>query len=47
MSLIEVEQLQKRFKVKQRHTGRFAALRGLVSGAGLAAGRLRDPEATA
>ena len=33
MSLIEVEQLQKRFRVKQRHTGRFGALRGLVSGA--------------
>ena len=34
MPLIEVEGLQKRFRVRQRHGGRFGALRGLVSGAG-------------
>ena len=34
MALIEVEHLQKRFRVRQRHNGRFGALRGLVSGAG-------------
>src|SRR5690349_22083594 len=34
MSLIEVEQLQKRFRVRQAHAGRFGALRGLVSGGG-------------
>ena len=34
MSLIEVENLQKRFRVRQAHAGRFGALRGLVSGGG-------------
>ena len=34
MSLIEVEQLEKRFRVRQAHAGRFGALRGLVSRGG-------------
>lgn len=34
MSLIEVEHLQKWFRVRQAHPGRFGALRGLVSGGG-------------
>lgn len=33
MALIEVEHLQKRFRVRRRSAGRFGALRGLLSGA--------------
>lgn len=34
MALIEVEHLQKRFRVRKRVSGRFGALRGLIAGGG-------------